>query len=620
MKKALFYLTVLVLTISCSQDDPIIEYQLTTGTTPSESGLISPETGTFNDGETITLKAIPNDGYSFIEWTGSVSGTENPITVQMNSNKSIQAIFEINDDDNDGVPNNLDKCPDTPMGESINQDGCSTSQIDTDEDGVMDDQDQCTSTPEGETVDEKGCTIKMTYVPDDAFEQYLIDRELDDVLDNYVVTDNISELTYVSLRKEWVTGIKDMTGIEDFVKLETLEVTSQELTNIDISKNTALKKLDLWTNQITSIDLTNNPDLEELILNSNQITSIEVSNNIKLTDLDVSLNKLNSIDVSKIIGLKSLRAYDNELNDIDISKNKSLDILSISRNNLSALDLIENNNLTELWITDNQLASLNVSNCNNLSILWTQENKLTCIQVNTNQIGGAYNDPNWKKDPDTSYSTDCSDLNAGKTYVPDNNFEQALINLGYDDVLDDYVSTAKISGVTFLSLSEKNISDLTGIEDFVSLTQLFAQKNNFTSIDVTNNTSLETLILDENNLTSIDISTLNNLFALTISYNNLTTINTLNNPKLYTLSCSNNNITSLDLSKNSNLDTFFSDNNSLTSLDVSNNNNLNDSTGENQFNCQNNPLQCIKVNQTQLSNIPTNWEKDSNTSYSLNCN
>ena len=29
----------------------------------------------------------------------------------------------------------------------------------------------------------------------------------------------------------------------------------------------------------------------------------------------------------------------------------------------------------------------------------------------------------------------------GYTYVPDDNFEQALIDLGYDDVLDDYVLT-----------------------------------------------------------------------------------------------------------------------------------------------------------------------------------
>jgi len=34
---------------------------------------------------------------------------------------------------------------------------------------------------------------------------------------------------------------------------------------------------------------------------------------------------------------------------------------------------------------------------------------------------------------------------ARNTYVPDNNFEQDLIDLGYDDVLDDSVPTANIS-------------------------------------------------------------------------------------------------------------------------------------------------------------------------------
>ena len=34
------------------------------------------------------------------------------------------------------------------------------------------------------------------------------------------------------------------------------------------------------------------------------------------------------------------------------------------------------------------------------------------------------------------------------TYVPDDNFEQALINLGVDSVIDDYVYTASIDTVT----------------------------------------------------------------------------------------------------------------------------------------------------------------------------
>ena len=55
------------------------------------------------------------------------------------------------------------------------------------------------------------------------------------------------------------------------------------------------------------------------------------------------------------------------------------------------------------------------------------------------------------------------------TYVPDDNFEQALIDLGYDDVIDDYVLTANISGVTTLYVGSKEIADLMGIEAFTAL-------------------------------------------------------------------------------------------------------------------------------------------------------
>ena len=73
-------------------------------------------------------------------------------------------------------------------------------------------------------------------------------------------------------------------------------------------------------------------------------------------------------------------------------------------------------------------------------------------------------------------------LNAQNTYVPDDKFEQALIDLGYDTTLDDYVVTAKISSVTELDVSNKEISDLTGIEAFAALTQLECWNNQLTSL------------------------------------------------------------------------------------------------------------------------------------------
>jgi hypothetical protein len=85
-----------------------------------------------------------------------------------------------------------------------------------------------------------------------------------------------------------------------------------------------------------------------------------------------------------------------------------------------------------------------------------------------------------------------------KTYVPDNNFEQKLINLGIDSALDDSVTTANINTVSTLDVNSQGISDLTGIEDFTALTSLIAYSNNLSSLDLSQNISLTTLFTNWN--------------------------------------------------------------------------------------------------------------------------
>ena len=60
-------------------------------------------------------------------------------------------------------------------------------------------------------------------------------------------------------------------------------------------------------------------------------------------------------------------------------------------------------------------------------------------------------------------------LFAQTTAIPDPNFEQALIDMGHDDVLDGQVLTAKIDTLMSLNGAGKNISDFTGISDLLSL-------------------------------------------------------------------------------------------------------------------------------------------------------
>ena len=63
------------------------------------------------------------------------------------------------DDDDDGVSDETDACPNTPVDEAgvVDSTGCAPSQLDDDEDGVSDAVDECAGTATGAEVDQSGC-------------------------------------------------------------------------------------------------------------------------------------------------------------------------------------------------------------------------------------------------------------------------------------------------------------------------------------------------------------------------------------------------------------------------------------------------------------------------------
>ena len=165
------------------------------------------------------------------------------------------------------------------------------------------------------------------------------------------------------------------------------------------------------------------------------------------------------------------------------------------------------------------------------------------------------------------------------THVPDDNFEQALINLGYDNVLDDYVLTSNINTITYLSVSGQNIHDMTGVEDMVGLTTLLCDQNQIAFIDITNLINLENLgcgcsCSGGNLLTTLDVTQNVNLKWLQCEQNNLSTLDVSNNTLLEHLAIGWNPISSIDLSNNVLLRHFSVYNYplaTLTSIDVTNN-------------------------------------------------
>ncbi len=209
------------------------------------------------------------------------------------------------------------------------------------------------------------------------------------------------------------------------------------------------------------------------------------------------------------------------------------------------------------------------------------------------------------------------------TYVPDNNFESYLEINGMGDGiwLNDSVSTANINTATYLNVNNQSIADLTGIEDFTTLTTLNCSGNQLSSLDVSQNTALDTLVCADNHLTSLDISQNTVLTILSCDLNQLTSLNVSQNTALTNLDCWNNQLTSLNLSQNTALIRLMCDDNQLSSLDVRNGNN----TNFQYFYASSNPnLYCIDVDDDAFSTF--NWTSsnyfgfDSQHYFSNNCN
>jgi len=101
-------------------------------------------------------------------------------------------------------------------------------------------------------------------------------------------------------------------------------------------------------------------------------------------------------------------------------------------------------------------------------------------------------------------------LKAQKTYIPNDAFEQALINLNLDDIFDDSVYTSAIDTVSILYISNNGVTDLTGIQDFIQLNSLFCSGNQIVYLNLSNNSNLIELNCNDNLLSSLDVRNGNN--------------------------------------------------------------------------------------------------------------
>ena len=72
-------------------------------------------------------------------------------------------------------------------------------------------------------------------------------------------------------------GITDLTGIEDFTSLQSLNCNNNELTKIDLKYNHDLESLNVSNNKLSVLKLVYNIKLKDIQCNDNLIKTLDFS-------------------------------------------------------------------------------------------------------------------------------------------------------------------------------------------------------------------------------------------------------------------------------------------------------------------------------------------------------
>lgn len=317
-------------------------------------------------------------------------------------------------------------------------------------------------------------------------------------------------LTHLDLSDE---SISDMTGIAAFNNLETLDLYNNNISSIDLSQLTALDFVDLSKNELSQLDVSNNVLLEQLWLDHNNLESLDVTQLDLLEELFLDDNGISQLDVSNNLALKRLELENNNLENIDLSALTDLRRLYINNNNLSQVDFSNNSDLLYLQCNSNNLNNLDVSNSENLSYLAFNDNSVASIDLAQN--------------PELmSLDASLNELNQ--------------IDLSHNPDLDN------------LNLQGNSI-EAVDLSANTALRTLYVGNDELSTIDLSNNLDLEVLGFETESMNSIDFSENINLKLLTISGESINSIDLSNNTQLFFISINSSSLTDLDLSNNVNL-------------------------------------------------------------------
>ena len=261
--------------------------------------------------------------------------------------------------------------------------------------------------------------------------------------------------------------LKKTLNLEQNSRVEKLNCSGNQLTDLWFHKGSLLRYLDCSVNQFTALNLSKNPELTELYCSNNKLTALDLSANTKLQEINASSNKLTALDVRQLPELTHLYLWSNsDLKSIDVSKNTKLEFLSVSHCKLTSLDVRNNRKLVELFVYNNQLTALDVRSNYMLKTLACYENQITALDLSSNV---------------------------------------SLEDLGVNDNPITELDLRAQSNLQKLSCSKMKLKKL-DVDRCPKLRRLYCNDNQIETLDLRSNKKLETLQCQNNRLSWLNLS------------------------------------------------------------------------------------------------------------------
>ena len=426
---------------------------------PPEGGSVFPSDGTFKNGTTVTLNATPNNEYVFTGWSGDAIGNNTSVQVTVDDNKSVVANFRL-------VQYELTT--------SVNGQGSITETI----------------INTGKTDYDSGTKVRLEAVPAQGyyFKEWSGDLQGDtnpaDLIINSVknVTATFEKLSY-ELR---IQTVGEGTVTEEIISTgkstDYLYGTTVRLTA------TPEEGSDFYGWEDEEVLSTDNP-FDITISEPKFIKAFfeyELFNEV-VGKWKIKKKRQQQQQKSRIYDVKSIVFNQDKSFKLNYSAGQISGTFSVDSN--SAITLNGSGSLSNIVVVDNQINfNLNVTSLFEFEVTGTKD----------------------------------QDYQPNRTAILDQNFEQALIDLGYDDLIDGFVNDSELIAINDLDLSDRQITDFSGLEEFINLVTLNLSGNILSDVPLVNLNKLTSLNLSNTGLTQVDLS----------QNNNITTLDITNNPNL----------------------------------------------------------------------------------------